>query len=227
MIEAEMKSKIPKLENWEDVLTSNIFGLLELMDYKYLKDIISKSKNHKNHSIEETLKDRHIEHVELWKYDKSIGEPDVLVTLDDGTFFIIEVKYFSHEHNKKEQIPEDDEENSAEYNENGQLGKYLELEIDCKKSDFIIYLTADYQSLKIIENSESSSKECLDSIYHIHWNDFNEHLIKIKCDGIEKKIIDKIIQYLNFKGFTYWRGFKYEFDVYNGIKTDIGGFYGR
>lgn len=223
MIEAEIKNKVPRLETWEDVLTSNVFGLLELIDYKYLINIISNSKNHKNDSIQETLKDRHIDHIELWKYDKNIGEPDVLVTLDDGTFFIIEVKYFSHEHNKKEQISEED---SAQYNENGQLAKYLNLEIDSKKSDFIIYLTADYQSLKMIENSNSTSKECLDNIYHIHWNDFNEHLIKIECDGIEKKIINKIIQYLDFKGFTFWRGFKYKSE-YDNLKIDIGGFYAR
>ena len=38
MIEAEMYNKIPKLETREDVLTSNVFGLLGLLNNKYLLD---------------------------------------------------------------------------------------------------------------------------------------------------------------------------------------------
>lgn len=230
MIEAEIKKKIPKLETREDVLTSNVFGLLGLIEYKYLMDIVSKAKNHKDKSMENLLQDKQIKNVELWKYFTNIGEPDILVTLDDDTFFIIEVKYFSHEHNKKEQIDHEESEKEL-YQENGQLKKYLDIEIDNKKSDFIIYLTPNYQSLNVIQTSESTSKACLDNIYHIHWDEFNEHLIKKQIDGIENKIEDKIIgkiiEYLDFKGFTYWRGFEYKKDIYDTLNTKIGGFYGR
>ena len=225
MIEAEMKHKVPKLENLEDILTSNVFGLLEFIDYNYLIDIVSKAKNHQGDSIGNILRDKKIVDVELWKSFGNNGEPDILVTLDDDTFFIIEVKYFSHEHNKKEQV--EDETDSEKYQEKGQLAKYLNIEIpNKKKSDFIIYLTANYQSLKIIENSESTSKERLNGIYHIHWDDFNEHLIGLQSEGIEQKIINKITEYLDHKGFTYWQGFKYKTD-YEDIKTNIGGFYAR
>ena len=228
MIEAEIKKKIPKLETWEDVLTSNVFGLLEFIDYKYLIDVVSKAKNYQSDSIKSSLKDKKIKNVELWKSFKNIGEPDILVTLDDDTFFIIEVKYFSHEHNKKEQVENEDD--IEKYQENGQLKKYLNIAIDNKKSDFIIYLTADYQSLNAIQNSDSTSKACLDNIYHIHWDDFNEYLISKQFDGIEekieKKIIDKIITYLDFKGFAYWRGFEYKSE-YDSLNTKIGGFYAR
>jgi len=208
MIEAEMHNKIPQLETWEDILTSNVFGLLELMEYKYLLDLISMARNHKNDSIENKLKDRKIRTVELWKYFKNIGEPDILVKLDDGTFFIIEVKYFSHEHNKKNKHIEGS--NEEDNTEDGQLSKYLNIEIDKQKSDFIIYLTADYQSIKHIKDSKSTSKECLNSIYHIHWDKFNEYLGKIeKLEGIEKNIVNKIIKYLNYKGFEHWNGFSY------------------
>lgn len=227
MIEAEIKKKIPKLETWEDVLTSNVFGLLELIDYNHLIAIVLKAKNHNGMFIENNLQEKQIKNVELWKSFNNIGEPDILVTLDDDTFFIIEVKYFSHEHNKKEQV-ENKEHDEEKYQENGQLEKYLNIEIDNKKSDFIIYLTADYQSLNAIQNSNSTSIACLDNIYHIHWNDFNEHLIiNAQTDGIEKKIIDKIVTYLDFKGFTYWRGFEYKKNEYDILNTKIGGFYAR
>ena len=204
-----MHNKIPQLETWEDILTSNVFGLLELMEYKYLLDLISMARNHKNDTIENKLKDRKVRTVELWKHFKNIGEPDILVKLDDGTFFIIEVKYFSHEHNKKNKQVEGN--NEKDYKEDGQLSKYLDIGIDKKKNDFIIYLTADYQSIKHIKNSKSSSKECLNNIYHIHWDKFNEYLGKIEnLEGLEKNIVNKIIEYLNYKGFEYWDGFSYK-----------------
>lgn len=84
MIEAEIKKKIPKLETWEDVLTSNVFGLLELIEHKYLIDIVSKAKNHKDKSIENHLQDKQIKNVELWKSFKNIGEPDNLDFLPTG-----------------------------------------------------------------------------------------------------------------------------------------------
>ncbi len=217
MIDAEIKNKLPKLEIREDILTSNVFGLLELLDYKHLIEIVSKATNHQGVTLQKKLTNKQIKNVELWKSFNNIGEPDVLVTLNDNTFFIIEVKYFSHEHNKKEQIE------NEEYQEKGQLEKYLKIKIDNQVSEFIIYLTADHQSLNVINNGHSTSKNCLNDIYHIHWNDFNEYLVKTSNEGIEKKIINKIVEYLNFKGFTYWSGFKYK-NEYDNLNTNIGGF---
>jgi hypothetical protein len=226
MIEAEIKNKVPKLESWEDILTSNVFGLLELINYKYLLEIVSKAQNYQGNQVKYNFSSRSIKHIKLWEKFKNIGEPDVLVTLDDDTFFIIEVKYFSREHNKRRDIVEEDDD-SNNYNDEGQLKKYLDIKIDDKQSTFIIYLTADYQSLNHIQNSDSTSKECMHNIYHIHWDDFNENLLKKDIpDGVEKKVIDKIIEYLNFKGFTYWEGFHYK-PEYNLLNTNIGGFYAR
>ncbi len=217
MIDAEIKNKIPKLETWEDILTSNVFGLLELIDYKYLLHIVSKAQNDKGEKLEYKIKNKTINTIELWKNFKDIGEPDILVTLNDGTFFIIEVKYFSHEHNNKnEKMKKYNFDDKNEEQENGQLYKYLDIEIEGYKSDFIIYLTADYQSIKKIKESKSSSRECLEKIYHIHWDEFNEYLHKIQnLEGVEKKIINKIVKYLDFKGFEYWKGFKYKKEEYN------------
>lgn len=221
-----MYNKIPKLETWEDILTSNVFGLLDLLNNEYLLKIVANAKNYKNKPV--GFIDRKIKKVELWKYFKNIGEPDIVVTLDDDSFFIIEVKYFSHEHNSKKEVEES--EDKEQKSEKGQLAKYLDIEINRKKSDFIIYLTQDYQSLKVIQDSndnQANSKASLDNIFHIHWDEFNEYLVNIQdADGIEKKVIDKIIEYLNFKGFRYWQGFKYKKE-YSTLNTNIGRFYGK
>jgi len=221
LIDAELKNKIPKLETWEDILTSNVFGLLDLIDYKYLLEIISKAKNIEGTLISDSslFIGRKVKNLELWKNFK-IGEPDIVVTLDNDSFFIIEVKYFSHEHNRKNN--KSSENKSIKHQDDikkGQLAKYLDIEIKGKQSKFIIYLTQDYQSLKVIQNSNEStanSKARINDIYHIHWDDFNEFLINIRdVNGIEKKIIDKIIEYLNFKGFTFWRGLNIKMNMKN------------
>lgn len=218
-----MHNKIPKLETWEDILTSNVFGLLDLIDNKYLLEILSNAKNVHINLIKEKLQGKKIKNIELWKNIKQIGEPDIIVTLDDDTFFVIEVKYFSHEHNCKKEMSEDQ---NDEQQEHGQLEKYLNIEINNKKSDFIIYLTQDYQSLKVIQNNkQNSSNNVIDKIYHIHWNNFSEYFNKLEnIVGIEGNIIAKLVEYLEFKGFIYWYGFKYRTE-YKNINTKIGGFY--
>jgi len=232
MINAEMKNKTPSFENKEDILISNVFGLWELIDYKHLLGFISMAKNHKGDSIENKFKDEKIKFknlkiqtVELWKYFKNTGEPDILVRLVDGTFFVIEIKYFSLEHNKKDkQVECHDRE--GEHKEDGQLAKYLDITIDNHKSNFIIYLTANYQSIKQIKNSNSSSKKCLNNIYHIHWDQLNEYLQNIKnLKGTKKNVVNKIIEYLNYKGFEYWEGFSYN-KAYD-MKITTRGFYGN
>jgi len=222
LIEAEMKRKIPKIDNWEDILTSNVFELLNFLDNKYLLEIISSAKNIDSNTLRDTLKNKKIKNVELWKKFKNIGEPDIVVTLNDDSFFIIEVKYFSGEHNTKKKIQEDTylEEKQLD----GQLAKYLNIEINGNKGDFIIYLTASYMSLNQLSDDSKKKK---DKIFHIHWKDFNKELSKLSKNdtGIEQKILEKIIKYLNYKGFVKWNGWELDISKFNEIDTSIGEFY--
>jgi hypothetical protein len=252
MIEAEMMRKTPKSENWEDVLTSNVFGLYELVNYKNMLEILKVSKNIYGDNLNEELSNKVIKDLTFWHYERGIGEPDIVVKCDDGSFFIIEIKYLSDgEHNKKniEDLDSSSEEIDIMNEENGQLSKYLDIELieKYKKSDFIIYLTADYQSLKKIKKSDSSSKNQLNKIYHLHWEDFNKLLINnIELfSGTERRVLEKISIYLNFKGFEPWSGWNngfmelktaeynsffkasyFNFSFEN-IDTNIGGFYGN
>lgn len=215
-----MQRKVPKFDNKEDILTSNVFGLLDILDYKYLLQILSNATNHKQVSLKERLENKKIKSVELWRWFAKYGEPDVYITLDDETAFIIEVKYFGGEHNKK---VVSDEDINNEYIEMGQLKKYLE--ITKENNNFIVYLTASYLSL---ENLSEDSKKCADQIYHLHWKDFNKYL-KENCKNnssykCEKKVIEKVTNYLDYKGFKHWGGFSYEYDE---VDIDIDGFYNK
>ena len=212
MIDAEMRGKLPIAESREDVLTSNVFGLLELVEYKGLIEILATVRNINGETCEK-LQNKHlkIENVELWKNFGGV-EPDVFVTLEDGTQFVIEVKYYGGEHNKK--VLED-----GERTDKGQLRKYL----DATQTNFLIYLTQNYSALK--ELSEDS-REKEDQIYHIHWEEFNEELKKKIKDlhRFEKKVFEKLIEYLDFKGFEIWQGFQYRPEKYD-IDLTVKGFY--
>ena len=211
MIDAEMRQKLPIAESREDVLTSNVFGLLELVEYKGLIEILATARNINGETCEK-LQNKHlkIENVELWKNFGGV-EPDVFVTLEDGTQFVIEVKYYGGEHNKR--IVEEDEERIQ-----GQLKKYMEI----TDTDFLIYLTQNYSALK--ELSENS-REKEDQIYHIHWEEFNDELKKVKkLQGCEKNVFEKLIDYLDFKGFEIWQGFQYRPEKYD-IDLTMKGFY--
>jgi len=212
MIDAEINNKIPKLESWEDILTSNVFGLFELISYKYLLNIIMKSKPQLNNQkpLEDMLRNRKIVSVELWKKFPN-SEPDIFIKLDHNISFIVEIKYTSGEHNKKFIT------NNGKIEEKGQLRKYL----DIPSVDFIIYLTASYLSIKEL-SADSYSR--LRQIYHMHWKDFNKYLkgfLDKTSNDCEKRVLEKITDYLDFKGFDHWDGFKVD---YGDIKIIRGGF---
>ena len=211
MIDAEMKQKLPEVDNKEDVLTSNVFGLLELVNYKGLVELLATAKNINGDTCEKLHNKSPIETLELWKRFGKSSEPDIFVTLEDGTQFIIEVKYYGQEHNKKIVV-------NGEEKIDGQLKKYLNI----TETDFIIYLTQNYNALNELS---AESKEHAEDIYHIHWEEFNEKLKNMKnLTQCEERIFKKLTDYLDYKDFVLWQGFRYRKE-YDNIDLTVKGFY--
>lgn len=224
MIDAEMKRKLPEIEYMEDVLTSNVFGLLELVDYRYLLEILKKSKNIKSGQKFLVNEKVAIKSIKLWKklatdYGK-YAEPDVYIKLSDGSELIVEVKYYSGEHA-----------NEQDGEIVGQLKKYLD-SIDNEKK-YLIYLTANYSSVKYLDKS---NLEYEDKIFYLHWEEFNNALQEIakrpelnreEEKVLTKKVLTKVYKYLNYKGFIKFNGWRSKkFIETNNIEI-IGGFYER
>jgi Holliday junction resolvase len=207
MIEAEIQGKVSSFENKEDVLTSNVFGLLELVDYyAHLPTLIAGAHNIKDtsQSFENVvnIKNLKVTRLTLWKsFDALWGkfeEPDVYVELHDDERvlkIIIEVKYKSPE--------------SIKYVDDTQIGQ-LKRYIMATKADYLIYLTASHLSAKHLQ---TDNLEYGDKIFHIHWEDLNRELKKIidSKNGIEKKVLQKISDYLDFKGFFGWEQWNMDF----------------
>ena len=83
MIEAEIKGKLPEVENKEDVLTSSTFGMLKyISDNNVLINILkyAKTTNGKNFydCIDVNLLDYQAEYV-FWPTLPEFGEPDLLI----------------------------------------------------------------------------------------------------------------------------------------------------
>ncbi|OQX58298.1 MAG: hypothetical protein B5M52_05755, partial [Helicobacteraceae bacterium 4484_230] len=85
MISAEIHRKVPKIDNKEDILTSNVFDLLELIDYKYLLNVLKNARTESGKQLAPKLNNKQITSVQLWKNFKTYGEPDIYVTLSDDT----------------------------------------------------------------------------------------------------------------------------------------------
>lgn len=191
MIDAEMRKKIRKsvdISIQEDVLTSNIFGLMNFLDSHLLSVLsdarhISTGDNMAFAFWQKRIKPKTFE---LWKHfdnknsetDKELDEPDVYFELDDGTKIIVEVKFWSGE------------------SDENQLKDYA---MHC---DHLIYLTQNQHQKKAVEKYQSNKK-----IYLLSWKEFNNALKKVSCENeIENKVIEKVKNYLDYKIGSFWDG---------------------
>lgn len=184
MIYAEYKNKGNQrnLGVCEDILTSNVFFLFEMLNDKILLKVLS---NAENISKEKLLfnDEKKIKKYELWKRNEEQKEPEIYFE-NNNNKYLIEVKYLSEESGEN------------------QLKNYL----DTFEPKALIYLTrGNSNAKKTIEKYKD------DRIYWLSWEKVNESLEKILLNNdygneTEKKIIKKISEYLHYKGFKYWKG---------------------
>ncbi len=193
MIDAEMRKKIRKsidISVQEDVLTSNVFGFMSLVDI-HLLTVLSHAKHiSSNDALKKVFFNQQIksQSFSLWKQlknlnietDKDRDEPDVYFELNDGKKIIVEVKFYSPESDKN------------------QLKDYA---MHC---DYLIYLT------QAKHRKEAEKKYKLEpKIYLLDWKEFNEALKKLEImNEIESKIIQKIKTYLDHKIGSFWDGWE-------------------
>lgn len=113
MIDAELKGKLPEVENKEDVLTSTIFGMLKhLTENQILSNILQNAISPSGHKLfecmDENIHDCQTEFM-FWPNMPGFGEPDLIIVFkkEDGRKYqlCIEVKY----HSSKSGVGEDDQ----------------------------------------------------------------------------------------------------------------------
>lgn len=206
MIHSELKGKLPEIRDKEDALTSNVFGLIGLLPSFVLVKILNKAVNTEDKSF---LIDENeiIKELELWKRYE-YGEPDIFIETNE-CIGIIEAKYKSP---KSGSASEDTNSKEIKNKEMDQLAKYWKCIEKSPKEKFIIFLTNDssipYNDIKISElASESKAK-----IYWLNWTTVHYELLNLKdkddkkLNPTERKIIELLIKYLNYKGFVRFMG---------------------
>ena len=181
MIDAEIRKKIRQdtaISRQEDVLTSNIFGLMRLVP----DHLITVLANAKHISVNEKLAHINTSPIaqnsfELWKKfqnknektEKRRDEPDVYFELENSLKIIIEVKYLSGE------------------SDENQLIDYAE------HCDYLIYLTFFNDHHKKAKEKYSQHEK----IYLLTWREFYNAVRNIpKSDSIiESALLAQVAQF--------------------------------
>ena len=208
MIEAEIRKKIRQgtdISQQEDILTSNVFGLMRMLPNHLIK-ILSNAKHIETNEKLTQINSSAIasNSFELWKIfqnknektDKHRDEPDVYFELENSQKIIIEVKYLSGE------------------SDENQLIDYA------RHCDYLIYLTF------FNEHHRSAKRKYLEheKIYLLTWREFYSLLKEISKSGsiIESALISHLLHYLEYKFGSIWDGWSKNLGKTNYL---YGGFY--
>jgi mRNA-degrading endonuclease RelE of RelBE toxin-antitoxin system len=231
MIMAELSSKVPEVVGMEDVLTSDVFGLIKYIDPGLmLKDILNASVrfSDKGNFIAGRITEASYYFWPklsfTWSGQRKVREPDIVIILkgEDGTetAVIVEVKYRSGKSYIFEQQEQDEEgcvrdqlaeEMMAVYSKDLSCEKSLAERLKNCNQKYLIFVTghtifpeADKdETAKSIEDSKITEFG-IDSMYWVSWYTI--------YDLIQKKAFLSPILYdlaalLELKGFTPFNGF--------------------
>lgn len=211
MIDAEIRGKIRSnthIEQQEDILTSNVFGLMRIIPDHLIK-ILANAKYIKDNNkfLEIETSSIVLDSFELWKSFTTEGirdEPDIYFELNNGQKIIVEVKYHSGESNKKKSSENKEIETNDE-KEISQLAKYV------KHCDYLIYLTFfnEHQSQAREKYNEN------EKIYLMTWREFHQSLkeeMKRTISSVSLSVLQLIDKYLNHKN-TIWDSWSNNFTV--------------
>ena len=208
MIDAEIRKKIRQgtaVSQLEDVLTSNVFGLMRMLP-NHLIQILSHAKHiHKDNELTQLNSSRIASNsFELWKIfenknektDKKRDAPDVYFELNNGQKIIVEVKYLSGE------------------SDENQLIDYAQ------HCDYLIYLTFFNEHQQKAKEKYSDHEK----IYLLTWREFCNLLKKIpsSASSIESELIKFVTSYIEYKIGSIWDGWNQDFGKMN---YPYGGFY--
>ena len=213
MIQAELHGKLSEIKNSEDVLTSNIFGLLKYLPNDILLNILDHAKTLSGKKIELDLKS-YIPEFIFWENIKGYGEPDLIIKFHNKVghelILCIEIKYYS---------------SKSGDGDNDQLKRYFEaLSISSKeKSSFlgVVYLTK-YPSRKELEDSlyyikQKELDDAEEKLFQLRWFEITKSLENYNgvLNRHEDLIVKDLIEYLKYKNFVEFTDFTFQSKDFN------------
>jgi hypothetical protein len=225
MIQAELKGKLPEVENMEDVLTSNVFGLLNFLSFKEgLYSIIKDARNLDGDSFDKVLLKQGIKLEDYSDFEllfwecSEFGEPDLIVILKgkalENLMFVIEVKFNS----EKSGFGEDDQLKRYYLSlySDGNRKKYSNKKIINFEGKFagIIYLKPFVEKNEIKDSILELSKKKIDAkdnLFGLEWNTITKQVcddLKICKEEYKRRVLKCIYDLLLFKNFRDFEGWE-------------------
>jgi hypothetical protein len=218
MLEAEIKGKLPEVQRREDILTSNVFGLL-----KYVRNnipvlsILDHAKTLCGRKFRDCinvkLEDYEVKEYCFWERLGIYGEPDLIIKFKrrDGVggelSLCVEVKYYGVKNGE---------------GEDDQLRRYFQGMTDSlNESRFlgIIYLTKYPSSEELKDSLKCIKDKCLgeatNKLFQLRWFEVTSALDKCSLkltDDYDKNIVKDIVGYLKHKNFVEFTGFTFPKD---------------
>jgi len=210
MLHAQLKGKCPELDNMEDILTSTIFGYLELTDdIEWLKNILKDSIDGDTLLISNFIKnagEKNSVDFHFWPIMYDDTEPDLLIKCksENKTLpIMIEVKLYSYLSNSNQLLTE--YKNLVNKN-----SKFLH-DLNYEKG-ILVYLTKnDILYKKEFEKSKLKIKDIYDDSFkfiHITWQEFYKSINALYSDNYYNKIFGKILRCLKHYGLDPFEGFE-------------------
>lgn len=221
MPQAEMKGKIPEVQNMEDILTSNVFGLLRYITHKdVLLEILGRARTLFGKSLLECIDfnlKKYTPEFVFWENIGIYGKPDLIIRFkkdkEPELVLCIEAKYYS----PKSGEGDDD-----------QLKRYFEGMTEfanLSKSSFlgIIYLTK-YPSRKEVTESLSYIQRqgvvgAEDKFFQLKWSELTEAIEDYDMGLLragERMILQDLLSYLRHKNLIGFSKFMFQtapFDI--------------
>ena len=228
MIQAELNGKLPEVENSEDVLSSNVFGMLKyLPPQKSIFKILEQTKDYskQRNSLIDNLNAQNISLYQydkvnyyFWKYSSVHGEPDLILIIRSSEkaleplMLCIEAKYLSPKSREGEFDQLKDYCLSLEKSEFRK--NYNESDIADFKGNFIgiIYLTYFSQYLDVQESLGQIKKKGFNNyeskLFELRWNDITRVLRGFESSyEHEKMIAEDLVSLLIKKNLMDFEGF--------------------
>ncbi|MFH1941896.1 MAG: hypothetical protein ABIL68_07300 [bacterium] len=235
MLQAELKGKAPEVENSEDILTSNVFGLIKYLPasegmFQILKE--AKDYSTDRNSFLNNVKAQGIDLSEyddvdylFWESSPKFGEPDLILIFKSrkealkDLMLCIEIKYLSGKSREGEYDQLMDYCLSLEFKDrrktyhNPKIAKFDGIFLG------LVYLTyfSQYRSARD-SLAQIRKKGVLDyekKLYELRWNEITKTLSGIQSKSMYvEKIKEDLIFLLKKKNFIDFKGFsEVNFDV--------------
>jgi len=215
MIQAEMKGKVPEVEGMEDVLTSNVFGLLRYVHnpavlFRILDQARTLSGRRLTECVGSDLSSYSPEFL-FWEQVGAVGEPDLIIRFRKAgkpdLILCVEIKYYS----PKSGEGDDD-----------QLRRYFEgvSEVaSLSASTFlgIVYLTKHPSRKELIDSlrliQEKGVMDPEDKLFQLKWAEVTEALGDAdlaQLSDSERMILADLRDYLRYKNLVGFSRFSFD-----------------